>query len=159
MVDSSVWPRRLDFFASADSFWVRLVGSAADDADLRLGRRLTFPISSDAFRPRSGKAAISILRLSPEESWLRILAARRSRSSAARNLASQTQSAPARSALTRCQAASFSNSWIVSKGFSDIDKTSGSERVRSLTELLGRSAMNITHIQMTDLVQGLPLIL
>jgi hypothetical protein len=115
-----VWLRRLDFFASADSFRSRLVGSAADDAILRPVRRLTFPMSSDASRPRPGKAAISTSTLSPEESCPRILAARRSRSSAVRNLASHSQSAPARSALIRCQAASFSNLSIASNGFSEI---------------------------------------
>ena len=43
-----------------------------------------------------------------------------SRPSAVRNLASQTQSAPAYSALMRCPAASFSNFLICSNGFSRI---------------------------------------
>ena len=57
-------------------------------------------------------------------SCVRSSAAWRSRSSAVRNLASHTQSAPARSALIRCQAASLSNLPIVSHGSSDINVTS-----------------------------------
>ena len=49
------------------------------------------------------------LTLSPGESCARSFSARRSRSSAVRNLASHTQSAPACSALIRCQAASRSS--------------------------------------------------
>ena len=58
------------------------------------------------------------------DSCVRSSAAWRSRSSAVRNLASHTQSAPARSALIRCQAASLSNLPIVSHGSSDINVTS-----------------------------------
>src|SRR5215469_2047228 len=88
--------------------------------DGSLVQRLTFAMSSDASRPGAGKAATSIWTLPPDESCARILAACRSRSSAARNLASHTQSAPARSALIRCQAASRSNLSIASNGVSDI---------------------------------------
>jgi len=79
---------------------------------------------------RACQPTVRLSMLSAEERRARSLAARRSRSSAGRSLPSRTQSAPARSALIRCQAPSSSNLLIVSGVSSDIDQVS---TIRSAT--------------------------